>query len=643
MDFFEHQDVARKKTGQMVFLFVLAVIAIVVALNAVFAGLYIYGIGELSQRSSSVPLSTQFDTIPPGLWLAVTGISLLIILGGSTFRILQLGEGGEAVARMVGARKISRGTTDPKEKQLLNVVDEMAIASGVSVPQVFVMDDEPAINAFAAGYKPSEAIVAVTRGTLEQLDRDELQGVIAHEFSHIFNGDMRLNIRLMGVLYGILIIGALGGYLLRSMRYSSRSSRDGKGAGAVLIIGLALFVIGYTGVFFGRLIKAGVSRQREFLADSSAVQFTRNPEGITNALKKIGKLDEGSLIHGEHAEELSHMYFGQGIQTAMSGLLATHPPLMDRIKRINKGRVPLTSPGKRRKMHEAMAANMAEEQASVATAAVEPGSVAESIGNPSNLHMIYAASLLASIPQPVSDSLALAKGSKALMYALILDEDTRVREHEMKVFRQTAHKDLESEVLRLAGHLDKLHDRYRLPLFDLAVSTLKDLSAEERQALIEGVRVVIDADRRIKLEEMTIYILMRAHLGERAGEADRVRYRMIADLKDEVELLLSLLAYLGKSGQHSPQMVFDKAASELSAILSGLNLVELKRFNPDDLVLAMEKFVAMSPALKERLTAACIAAVMADETVTIKELEVMRGLCASMEVPMPPVLVDGAD
>lgn len=638
MDFFEHQEVARKKTGQMVFLFVLAVIAIVMALNVVISGLYIYGIGELSQRSSTVPLATQFYSIPPELWLTVTGVSLLIIFGGSAFRILQLGEGGEAVARMVGARKVSRSTADPLEKRLLNVVDEMAIASGVSVPQVFVMDDEPAINAFAAGYKPNEAIVAVTRGTLEQLDRDELQGVIAHEFSHIFNGDMRLNIRLMGVLYGILIIGAMGGFMLRSMRYSSHRSRDGKGAGAVLILGLALFVIGYTGVFFGRLIKAGVSRQREFLADASAVQFTRNPEGITNALKKIGKMDEGSLIQGEHAEELSHMYFGQGIMTAMSGLMATHPPLMDRIKRINKGRVPPLSPSRRRQIQEAMTANLAEEQANVAGGMIEPGNVAESIGNPSNLHMIYAASLLASIPQPVSDSLALEKGSKALMYALVLDEDATVREHELKVFRQTAHKDLESEVMRLVGHLDKLHDRYRLPLFDLAVPTLKDLSAEERRSLMDGVKMVIDADRRIKLEELTIYILLRAHLGEQAGRADQLRYKTMTDLKAEVELLLSLLAYLGKSEQYSAQVVFDKAANELSAILPDLNLVELKEFNADDLVSAMEKFAVMSPALKERLTAACIVAVMADEMVSIKELEVMRGLCASMEVPMPPVL-----
>ena len=402
MDFFEHQHDARKKTGRMVLLFILAVIAIVAALNIVLGGFYIYGIGEMSQNSGSMPLAAQINSIPPELMIWVTGATLLVITGGSTIRILQLNDGGEAVAKMVGARKVSRDTRDSKEKQLINVVDEMAIASGVTVPQVFIMDEEQAINAFAAGYKPNEAIVAVTRGTLEQLDRDELQGVIAHEFSHILNGDMRINIRLMGVLHGILIIGMLGGFMLRSMAYSRHRSRsDGKGAGAVLVLGIALLVIGYAGVFFGRLIKAGISRQREFLADASAVQFTRNNQGITDALKKIGKIDDGSLIENEHAEDLSHMFFGESFRTSFSGWMATHPPLTDRIKKLNKGRIPLSSPDNRRQMQAAAQAreeNVSAEQASNAQSH-DAGSLAGSIGNPGEAHMLYAAALLASIPR----------------------------------------------------------------------------------------------------------------------------------------------------------------------------------------------------------------------------------------------------
>lgn len=642
MDFFEHQHDARKKTGRMVLLFLLAVLAIVLALNAVFAAIYVYGVGEVSQNISTMPLTKQIDAIPPEMYYAVTFLTLIVIAGGSFYRILSLSSGGEAVAQMVGARKVSRDTSDPHEKQLINVVDEMSIASGVTVPQVFIMDEEQGINAFAAGYKPNEAIVAVTRGTLEELDRDELQGVVAHEFSHILNGDMRINIRLMGVLHGILIIGMVGGYLLRSMSYSRHRSSDGKNGGAVLIIGLALMIIGYTGVFFGRLIKAAISRQREFLADASAVQFTRNNQGITDALKKIGKIDDGSLIENPHAEELSHMFFGESYRPAFSGWLATHPPLIDRIKRLNKGRVPLTSPAKRKTIQEQTAANMAEPEAGQ-VASADAGSaagIASSIGNPGQAHMLYAAALLASIPDPVSEALALQKGAVALMFALVLDKNADVRKAELGVLRQSDHAGFEQEILRLAGQLDKLHARYRLPLFDMAIPVLKEMDVTEREALIRSVKSVIDADRKIKLEELTAFILIKAHLSKDSGKADKVKFTSLQSLRDEITLLLSLFAYLGKSEASSPDAVFQSVAAELQPGLSGLQLMDPATFDPEQVIQDMEKFAYLSPALKSSLVSTLIKAVLHDDNVSIRELEVMRAVCAVMDVPVPPVLSD---
>ena len=642
MDFFEHQHVARKKTGSMVILFLLAVIAIVAALNAVFAAIYIYGIGEVSQNVSTMPLSGQIDSIPPELYYAVTIVTLVIITSGSFYRILTLSSGGEAVAQMVGARKVSRDTSDPEEKQLINVVDEMSIASGVTVPQVFIMDEEHGINAFAAGYKPNEAVVAVTRGTLEELDRDELQGVVAHEFSHILNGDMRINIRLMGVLHGILIIGMIGGYLLRSMSHSRHRSSNGKNAGAVLIIGLALMIIGYAGVFFGRLIKAAISRQREFLADASAVQFTRNNQGITDALKKIGRVDNGSLIDDPHAEELSHMFFGESYKPAFSGWLATHPPLIDRIKRLNKGRVPLSSPARRKRMQEQASAQMAEPEGMQASPAevASAGGIASSIGNPGQAHMLYAAALLASIPDPVSDALALQKGAAALMFALVLDKNPDVRKEELGVLRQSEHAGLEQEVMRLTGHLDKLHARYRLPLFDMAIPVLKEMDLAARESLISAVKSVVDADRKIKLEELTIYILMKAHLSADSGKSDKVKYTSLQALKDEITLLLSLFAYLGKSAAHSPEAVFQVVSAELQPGLSGLTLLDPTSFDPEQVIQMMEKFAYLSPVLKSSLVSALIKAVLHDNDVSTRELEVMRSVCAAMDVPVPPVLND---
>ncbi len=235
--------------------------------------------------------------------------------------------GGSAVAESLDGRLIASNTNDPDERKLLNVVEEMSIASGVPMPKVYVLDNEDGINAFAAGHTPSDAAVAVTRNCMTKLSRDELQGVIGHEFSHILNGDMRLNIRLIGILFGIFCIATIGRILLYTRSSNSRDKNP------LPIIGLLLLVIGSLGVFFGRLIQAAVSRQREFLADASSVQFTRNPAGLSGALQKIGGY--GSLMESPHASDASHLFFASGLTDSFFGAMATHPPLDARIRAID--------------------------------------------------------------------------------------------------------------------------------------------------------------------------------------------------------------------------------------------------------------------------------------------------------------------
>ncbi|HSA90012.1 MAG TPA: M48 family metallopeptidase, partial [Burkholderiales bacterium] len=311
--FFEHQRLARRNSKVMVALFALAVVAVMVAVDAVLGALYAWSTGEAA---------------PASVYVAGALATAALILCVSLFNVARLGEGGAAVARMIGARRVPPGTADPLERRLRNVVEEMAIASGVRVPEVYVMDGERGINAFAAGWDTSSAVVAVTRGMLQTLTRDELQGVVAHEFSHILNGDMRLNVRMLGVLAGIVFIGSLGKFVMRS----TRGSRDAKG---FILAGLALFVIGYVGLFFARLIKAAVSRQREFLADASSVQFTRNPDGIAGALDQIRTSGAGTRIENRYAEEMSHMFFGAAVAVRLARLLDTHPPLDERIRRVH--------------------------------------------------------------------------------------------------------------------------------------------------------------------------------------------------------------------------------------------------------------------------------------------------------------------
>ncbi|MGI9241365.1 MAG: M48 family metallopeptidase, partial [Verrucomicrobiales bacterium] len=341
MDFFQSQDAARKKTKFLVVYFAMAVIGIILSIYSMLYPVLKYG--EQKSRTTGAPSNyqpeaqqlrrTAFFQLD---WFLMVAASVSgVILIGSGYKTLMLSSGGATVARDIGGRRVDPNSGDADERKLMNVIEEMAIASGVPVPEVYVMDQEPGINAFAAGKTFSDAAIGVSRGAMKLLNRDELQGVIAHEFSHILNGDMKLNLRLIGVLHGILILTIIGRIILRSAAYSGRSSRDDRGAGVFfMVLGVGLFIIGYIGVFFGHLIKSAVSRQREYLADASAVQFTRSPDGIGGALKKIGGLSYGSRLLNARAEEVSHMTFSNALPSGFVAALASHPPLPDRIKAI---------------------------------------------------------------------------------------------------------------------------------------------------------------------------------------------------------------------------------------------------------------------------------------------------------------------
>jgi Zn-dependent protease with chaperone function len=290
VNFFEHQDQARRSTSRLVALFCLAVALLI-------GGLYLAVVAIVALYVTKSELA---DIVwwKPELFLLVSLGSVLLIGAASAYRMYSLRSGGAALAESLGGRPAEAHSDDPATRRLLNVVEEMALASGTPVPRVFVLDREEGINAFAAGHDLGDAVIAVTGGALRKLDREELQGVVAHELSHVVNGDMRLNLRLIGVLHGILLLGSIGAQLLRATARGGRS-RSSKGSSAVAILfsfGLALVVIGYTGVLVGRLIKSAVSRQREFLADASAVQFTRNPRGLSGALQKIRDSVDGSRV-----------------------------------------------------------------------------------------------------------------------------------------------------------------------------------------------------------------------------------------------------------------------------------------------------------------------------------------------------------
>src|SRR5215470_5741175 len=468
-NFFQQQDSARRKTFQLVVYFVLAILVLIAL---------VYGL--------LLALSTDSAGKPPSWWqpelllLAALGVGL-VVGGTSAFKVAQLASGGQAVALMMGGKEVPGTTTDARQKRLLNVVEEMALAAGVPVPPVYVLA-EPGINAFAAGYAPGDTVVAVSQGCLNYLTRDELQGVVAHEFSHILNGDMRLNIRLIGLIFGIMALSIIGRILM--LTSGGRSSGRGDSRGGLMLLGVGVFVLGLVGAFFGRLIMAAVSRQREYLADASAVQFTRNSDGIGGALKKIGGLAEGSRIDNPQAAEAGHMFFANAFAgRGLAGLLATHPPLDARIRALDPqfdGRYPEVRPvGVDREELEGPRPGRVPPTAGLPRVPGLPqvplpvlgfaDEAAARVGHIDPEEISHAQALYAGIPDALRVAAQEPFRARALVYALLLDPRADLRDLQLARVKAGAPPPDFAETVRLAAPVQALADGLRLPLLDLAM------------------------------------------------------------------------------------------------------------------------------------------------------------------------------
>lgn len=656
MDFFEHQDRARRRTGLLVFLFILAVTLIVFTICTV-VGVAIwvsddhYNYGE--DLSTRIVRTLQHNWF---VFIYAAGFTVVVIFLGSLYKTSQLSSGGQVVADMLGGRLIQPGNGSLAEQRLMNVVQEMAIASGTAVPPVYVLDNEPGINAFAAGFEPDSAVVAVTRGALDYLNRDELQGVIGHEFSHILNGDMRLNIRLIGMIHGILVIALVGYYLLRSLghvRMSSSSNRK-EGGGliaillALLISSITLIVVGYIGVFIGNLIKSAVSRQREYLADASSVQFTRNPEGLAAALAKIGGITKKARIDDPHAQEISHMFFANALS---SHLFSTHPPLGDRIQRIMPGFEskfqnvqPIDEPrGETSGMAAAVSAvaPMAASQPSstdMESSQVDPSRVVSTIGAPEDDHLEHAAAVMAMIPEQLQQVVVESYGARAVIYALLLDRDEQVQKVQLARLRTHAEELSYRQTLEIAGVVETMPAVARVPLADLCVTPLRALAVSQYEAFRENLKVLVEADQQVDQSEYVLWAMVVRHLDQHFGlrKAPRVRYHAMTPIAEQLQIVISTLARIGYDSSHEVQAAFDAGMNELGqhSELLPKEACSLNRFDQ-----AMQELARTSPGLKKRIMRAASACVLADAHTTIREFELLRAVAATLDCPMPPLVV----
>ena len=646
MNFFAAQDRARQASRRLVAAYVVATLLIVAGVTAIVTfALYSFTDAGYGSYSATDFLSNNW-AIPALAALLTT----LFIVGASMFKTAVLSAGGGKVAREVGGTLVPADVQDPLRRRLRNVVEEMAIASGVPVPEIYVLEEESGINAFAAGYTPSDAAVAVTRGALELLERDELQGVIAHEFSHILNGDMKLNIRLMGVLFGIMALGLIGRLIVRGGYHASIvTSRRDRGAPVILIIGLGLAILGGIGMFFARIIKAGVSRQREYLADASAVQFTRQSGGIANALKKIGGYSEGSLIKEADPEEVSHMLFGSG--SKLIGLFATHPPLVDRIQALDpnfkEADFPRIDPRRHRPTFREDNEATAGFAGDVTTALANGGpqvlaeSIAETVGQPENEHVEYAQHLRQSIPVSLYDAAHSSELAFLLAIALILDRSGREVDRQLALVREQMGVERAKILRRYYDELASTGAEYRLPLLEVAFPALKLRPSQELSYLVTLATRLIEVDGEIDLYEYCFYRILMSNLGKAVdptGHRRATRARR-PELHSSVIDLLRVLADYGHDDQAQRIAAFGSGIKSLGQWARAHDYESDRSYTVAVLNRSLDVLLGLNSKGKESLLRAISATAGYDGKLTVTEAELIRAVCATLDYPLPPILV----
>lgn len=666
MDFFGEQRRAQAQSRRLVVLFMVAVALIVAVVAAVVSvGWAVFVDGHALDRG------LRLSEILPVALLAGLATLALIALSSWT-RTSGLRAGGGAVARELGGTLIPPDTTNPSHQRLRNVVEEMAIASGVPVPEIFILEQEPGINAFAAGYSSSDAAIGVTQGAVENLTRAELQGVIAHEFSHVLNGDMRMNIRLMGLLFGILVLSVLA----RHAMHLSRGGRSSRGAAPLLLVAMVVMIVGSIGVLFGRLIKAGVSRQREYLADASAVQFTRDNAAVAGALKKVAIVAEGSQLVAADGEEISHMLFGDGV--GYSQLFATHPPLVERIQRLDPSFDPselprLAAQWQRRRQAEQEAAEAAEHEAvrdrfpgglgSLPGSEALPGGVvggvlagailaggtaagegaastsaARSAGNPGVDHVRYAELLRSELPEALAAAAHTQDHVAELVLAVLVDAAGTENDAHLTMIEARRGPDSRAVVESLLPHFAALHPVQRAPLLAIAFPALKRRPRSALEAFADLVENLIHLDGEVSVFEYALGRDLAAHLREAQDPAGAQAFgkARLPDVEGEAAQVLAVLALHGHRDEEAARRAY------LKGLVALFPQSQLSYNAPANWVAALDQALPrldqLEPMAKSLLLEAMLATTHHDGRITVEEAELLRAVCAGLHCPLPPPL-----
>lgn len=675
MDFFASQELARRNTRKLIVLLVVTLVCMIasVYLLVMFAGQFAQG-GKGKAFFGDSFLNWQILGV-------VSGVVSAIVAGGSMMKISELRAGGAKVASLLGGRRLLPGSGDPDERRVLNVVEEMALASGIPVPPVYVLDNEPGINAFAAGHTIDDAVIGVNRGTLATLSRDELQGVIAHEYSHILNGDMRMSLRLIGILHGVQAIALIGWVILRSIgNSSSRRSSNKKEGGAIIVvlaIGAGLIAIGSVGLFFARWIKASLSRQREYLADASAVQFTRNPESIGNALKVIGAVSQHSRVAAPNAESISHMFFANMSGSMLSGLFSTHPPLVERVRRIDSrfdgnftdwfasrtrrmggdrdrdSGSPEAGGDARRSGREAFEA-FGKAGLGVhlpggmggGTFLPDPAMMVASVGSPTSDDLVFSRAVVGRIPDRLLDAIRDVFHARCVVFASLLDSadasDPGLRTKQLAHIESVHGAATVQQTLALEPLILAVEIRLRLPIYEIIQGALVGLSPPQYRLFHDSVIWLTESDGRVSLFEFFLQHHLITHLDRHFGlrPARPARFDRIHQVLPELQMLLDMLIRNGQRGEAARQAALEASLGALPEDVRGS--VRLSERNPGVSALnaALDRMSQAAPAVRKQFLSAAAEAITHDHSITVAEAELFRALGEALDCPVPPLLSD---
>jgi len=672
MDFYARQAQARSQTRWLLAAFFVAMLLVAIALDLVL--FTVFGLTS-PDYPDFAPL--QFAARRPGVALFCTLVVLGVIGFSSLFKAIQLREGGSVVARSLGGTRIARDTSDFKRKRLHNVVEEMAIASGVPMPEIYVLEHESSINALAAGHTPANAAVVVTQGALDTLSRDELQGMIAHEFSHVLNGDMRLNVQLMGWLFGLAVVALIGRTLLR---YAPRGRRA---AGGLLAAAFAVMVLGYIGLFFARVLQAAVSRQRERLADASSVQFTRNPDGLKGTLLKVAGLPEGSAIVEADAEQTAHMLFAPAFVRRFP---RTHPTLAERILELDPRfevkrlpalaaealkKVPIFDAAEIAKINATdLAKNPASLMALAAAASAAAGgstgtsspaaavgaagaaievtqptgiavpahatAISEKVGQVGTLHIDQAQALRLALPQSFREFAESGGRARALVLALLVSRDDAVREQQFSLLAKTTSVEELGIVRDTVPVAASLEPMLRLPALLQIFPTLRRLPIAERQSLAKLADNLIRADARVEVFEFCLAHLLATLLRDEIEARSPHGNLSLEDGAAEIQVLFATLAHAGADDSRRARMAYE-AGMQMVLPMRRPPYVEIADW-PQRLTASLRRLEKLQPFAKKAVIEGLVKTIAHDDLLSISEAELLRTVCAALHCPLPPLL-----